>query len=99
MNLPAGAHAPHILNVTLPGVQSETMLHELSSKGIYISNGSACSSHSKEPKSSLVAFGLSQKEAVESIRISFSANNTREDVDALAEALSEGLDRLVRAKR
>ncbi len=99
MNLPKGAHAPHVLNVTLPSVRSETMLHELSAKGIYVSNGSACSSHSKEPRSSLVAFGLTAKEAGESIRISFSAQNTHEEIDALAEALEAALARLVRAGR
>ena len=39
--------APHILNITLPGIKSETMLHFLSSRGVYVSSGSACSSNSR----------------------------------------------------
>lgn len=98
-NLPKGAHAPHILNLTLPGIRSETMLHELSSKGICISSGSACSSHAKQPSAALMAFGLTAEEADCSIRISFSQNNKMEDVGALLSALEEGISHLVRAKR
>ena len=97
-NLPNGAHAPHILNLTLPNIRSETMLHELSRREICVSNGSACSSHAKHPSSALMAFGLSAAEADSSIRISFSAENTVEEVNALASALREALPRLVRVK-
>lgn len=97
-NLPAGKCAPHILNYTLPDIRSETMLHALSARGICISNGSACSSHSHHPSEALTAFGLSPAEVECSIRISFSAFNTLADVDALAAALGEELERLVRRK-
>ena len=99
LNLPQGTCAPHILNLTLPDIRSETMLHELSRSGICISHGSACSSHSKEVSSALTAFGLKREEIECSVRISFSVYNTREDVDALVEALKSALDRLVRIKR
>lgn len=97
-NLPAGKCAPHILNYTLPDIRSETMLHALSARGICISNGSACSSHSHHPSEALTAFGLSPAEVECSIRISFSAFNTLADVDALAAALGEELERLVRRR-
>ena len=97
-NLPA-ASAPHIVNVTLPSIKSETMLHFLSSKGIFVSSGSACSSHSHSPSASLMAFGLDAKEADCSIRISLSRESTREDADALIAALSEGLSSLIRIRR
>ena len=99
LNLPKGACAPHVLNLTLPDIRSETMLHSLSQKGIYISNGSACSSHSKHPSSALMSFGLTESETEASIRISFSKYNTKEDVDALAEALRESIEQLVKVKR
>ncbi len=98
-NLPKGSHAPHILNLTLPDIRSETMLHALSERGICVSNGSACSSHAKAPSSALMAFGLSSTDADRSIRISFSAYNQKEDVIALRDALEEAISRLVRAKR
>ncbi len=91
-------HAPHILNITLPNIKSETMLHYLSSLGIYVSSGSACSSNSQHTSSALTAFGRSAKEADTSIRISFSHNNTADDVAALAEALRSGLSTLSRMK-
>lgn len=92
------SHAPHILNITLPKIKSETMLHYLSSFGIYVSSGSACSSNTGHVSSALVAYGRSVAEADSSIRISLSHRNTREDIDALLEALGEGLGKLSRIK-
>ena len=97
-NIPNGTCAPHILNITLPDIRSETMLHALSADGISVSHGSACSSHSSTVSPSLLAFGLSPKDAECSIRLSFGKQNTREDVDALIASLSQALDRLVRRK-
>lgn len=92
--------APHILNITLPSIKSETMLHHLSSRGICVSSGSACSSNgAHHPSPALVAFGRSEAEADCSLRVSFSHRNTKEDVDALCDALTEGLQRLARIKR
>ena len=91
-------HAPHILNLTLPDIKSETMLHFLSSTSIYVSSGSACSSNTGHISSALTAYGRSEREADCSIRISFSHNNTKEEVDLLALALEEGLRRLARIK-
>lgn len=92
-------HAPHILNLTLPSIKSETMLHYLSSEGIFVSSGSACSSNGGHLSSALTAYGRSETEADSSIRISFSANNTEDEVDALVEALAVGLSKLVRIRR
>ena len=90
--------APHILNITLPKIKSETMLHFLSSYGIYVSSGSACSSNSNHGSSALVAFGRSAEEADYSVRVSFSHRNTSEDVDALVDALKIGLEKLSRVR-
>ncbi len=97
LNLPEVA-APHVLSVTLPGIKSETMLHFLSGKGIYVSSGSACSSHSKGASPTLLSFGLTAAEADSTVRISLSRMNTDADVDALVYALGEGLETLVRIK-
>ncbi len=92
-------HAPHILNLTLPSIKSETMLHYLSSEGIFVSSGSACSSNGGHLSSALTAYGRSMEDADSSIRVSFSPSNTEEDVDALCEALAQGLEKLARIKR
>lgn len=96
VNAPKGLRAPHILSLVLPDVKSETMLNALSQKGICISSGSACSSRSRELSASLTAFGLTPEQIGSTVRISFSAYNTKEDVDALVAAIEEELAHLVR---
>ncbi len=91
-------HAPQIVNITLPKIKSETMLHYLSSLGIYVSSGSACSSNSGHTSSALVAYGRTPEEADYSIRISLSARNEKEDIDALISALETGISKLARVK-
>ncbi len=90
--------APHIVNLTLPAIKSETMLHYLSSLGIFVSSGSACSSNGGHLSSALTAFGRSEAEADTSIRISLSHRNLKEDIDALVEGLCGGLTKLSRIK-
>ena len=99
INRPSGEYASHILNVTLLNIKSETVLHFLSADGVFVSSGSACSSHSSTPSGTLISFGLTPAQADCSLRISFSEYNTKEDVDALYESLKSALARLVRIKR
>ena len=99
LNLPAGECAPHIVNLQLPAIKSETMLHFLSAQGICVSSGSACSSHAKHTSPSLAAFGLTAAQADSSLRVSLSPYNTREDIDALLHALTRGALTLVRMRR
>ena len=99
LNLPTGKCAPHVINLTLPDIKSETMLHALSADGICVSNGSACSSHSHDVSSSLIAFGLSAAQAECSIRISLGRQNTEEDVDRLVDALATRIPTLVKIHR
>lgn len=90
-------HAPHILNITMPKIKSETVLHDLSAKGIFVSSGSACASNSSHKASrALIAFGTTEDEADTSIRISLSPESTRQEADALIEALKDSLSRLAR---
>lgn len=98
LNLPTNA-AGHIVSLTLPGIRSETMLHFLSEKGIFVSAGSACSSHAHGPSGTLLAFGLSPADADRTLRVSFGSQNTVDDIDRLADALRDGIGRLVRAGR
>lgn len=99
LNIPDGRVAPHIINITLPSIKSESMLHYLSGNGIYISSGSACSSHAKTPSVPLTAFGLTPFEADCSLRISLSEFNVKEDIDRLVSCLDTGIKTLVRIKR
>ena len=90
--------APHIVNVTLPKIKSETMLHYLSSLDIFVSSGSACSSNGGHTSSALTAYGRTEAEADTSIRISLSHRNEKDDIDGLIEGLKSGLARLSRIR-
>ena len=99
VNVPDCRYAPHIMSLTLPGVRSETMLHFLSSKGVFVSSGSACSSNSGHKSHVLLSFGLPEKEADSTIRVSFGVQNTEKDVENLVNALEMGLSSLSRRTR
>lgn len=98
LNLPEVA-APHILNITLPQIKSEVMLHFLSAKNIYVSGGSACSSNHPAISRALKAFGLNDLRADCSIRLSLSYTNTKEEVDHVVCGIEDGLNSLIRRKK
>jgi len=87
------AGAPHILNVSFPGLKSEVLLHYLERDGVYVSAGSACSAKSTKPSHVLAAMGLSDSEIDGALRFSFSAMNQMDEVlpaaDCLARAVKE----------
>lgn len=86
--------APHILNVSFGGVRSEVVLHSLEMQDIYVSSGSACSSHKKEPSYVLSEIGVPRKMIDGSIRFSLSEFNTEEDIDVVIGALKTIIPRL-----
>ena len=97
LNLPKN-NAPHILNMSVIGIRSEITLHDLSSKGIYVSSGSACSSNSpKKTHNPLTAFGLDTKMADSAVRVSLCPDNTVEEAQYFIECLKETIGK--RAKR
>ena len=77
--------APHILSVSLPGYPSQNIVSELDERGIFISAGSAC--HKGKASHVLTAMGLDKATATGTIRLSFSEDTTRGNVDALYVAL------------
>lgn len=78
-----------VLNVSFLGIKAEILLHSLERHNIYVSTGSACSSHKPQPSHVLKAMGLSQKEIEGAIRISFSQNTTDEEIIFAAEKIAE----------
>ncbi|MEE0060842.1 MAG: cysteine desulfurase family protein [Acutalibacteraceae bacterium] len=86
----------YIVNFSVVGIRSETMLHFLAEKNIYVSSGSACSKG--KPSYVLTAMGLDKKLADSAIRVSFSHDNTKEDIDRLVETINDGINSLVRIK-
>jgi len=86
--------APHILSISVPGIRSEIMLRFLSERGIFISAGSACSSKNADNRV-LSNFGLDNKRADSTLRISFSKYNSKEETLILAKAIDEGNKNLI----
>lgn len=85
-----GEALPYVLNFSAGSVRSETMLHFLEERGIYVSSGSACAKG--KPSHVLAAMGLSRDRADSALRVSFSKYNTKEDIDALCGAVARGLE-------
>jgi cysteine desulfurase len=79
--------APHVLNVSVAGADSEALLMHLDLAGIAASSGSACSTGSVEPSHVLVAMGVPRDLALGAIRFSFGHESTVEDVDRVAEVM------------
>ena len=88
---------PYLLNFSALGIRSETMLHFLALRGIYVSSGSACAKGKQSHV--LKAAGLPDSRISSAIRVSFSRESTERDADALAEGVREGLACLARARR
>lgn len=99
INTPSCRHADHIISLTIPGIRSETMLHFLSSRGIYVSSGSACSSNTGHKSHVLLSYGMSENEADSTIRVSLGKCNSESDIEKLCGALSCGIASLARKTR
>jgi cysteine desulfurase len=80
-----GPRAPHITNVSVPGVDSESMLMALDLRGVACSAGSACQSGSITPSHVLSAIGVSPDLASAAIRMSLGMLTTDACIDRVAE--------------
>lgn len=82
----SGEAAPHILNLSL-GVRGEVMLHALEAEGVYVGNGSACSTHKREMSAAFRAMNAGRQAAETAVRFSLGMMNTIEEMDAAADAV------------
>lgn len=81
--------APHVVNVLVHGIESETLILQLDRRGFCVSGGSACSSHSLDSSHVLKAIGISRDDALGSLRVSLGNATTAEEIDAFVEAFNE----------
>jgi len=88
--------SPYILSIYFNNIKAEVLLHHLEIQGIYVSTGSACSSHKPKNKQShvLLAMGLKQSAIEGAIRISFSGQNEIEDIKYTIENLKNIISKL-----
>ena len=88
-----------VLNISFLGVKAEILLHALETHGIYVSTGSACSSHKPQPSHVLVAMGCDKKTVEGALRISCSTPLSEEDEDKLIFALKKEVEIIRRAMK
>lgn len=78
-----------VLNVSFIGIKAEILLHALETHGIYVSTGSACSSHKPQPSHVLTAMGLNKAEISGAVRFSFDDSISDEDIEVTAAAVEK----------
>ena len=91
-----GKRCPSVLNVTFEGTRGEVLLHTLEQDGIFVSTGSACSSHKTGDSHVLSAMSMTHKEIEGAIRFSFSEFNTIEEMDYVIERTKVAVERFRR---
>lgn len=85
---------PSILNLTIDGVNGDSLLITLDMKGIAASTGSACAMSLEEPSHVLKAIGRGEEGAKSSVRFSLGQDNSLEEMDYIVSALKEGVEYL-----
>lgn len=83
-----GAHLPGILNIGIPGVRGESLVHLLDLKGICVSAASACSAGADVPSHVLLSMGYRAEEAMEALRISYGRGNTEQEAEEIVRAVA-----------
>ena len=91
--------APHIVSVAFVGVRSEVLLHTLEEKNIYVSAGSACSTHKRSGSPTLTAIGIPKEQMESTVRFSFCEMTTKEELQYTLMGLREVLPVLRRYAR
>ena len=81
-----------IVNFSTGCINSQTFINYLNTRAVYVSGGSACDKG--EPSHTLLAMGCADLTVRTALRVSFCADNTAEDVDALLAGLRDGLQEL-----
>lgn len=91
--------APHVVTAVFPGLKSETLLHTLEMRDIYVSSGSACSSNKPQLSPTLLAMGYSRKEIEGAIRFSLGHATSETDILTALSAVREETELLLSISR
>lgn len=86
--------SPYITSISVSGVRSEVLLHALEDMGVFVSAGSACSSNKPAVSRTLSAIGLEEKYLSSTVRFSFSAGTTEEEVALAVDAMRSVIPKL-----
>ncbi len=91
-----GENSGNVLNVSFVGIKAEILLHSLERHEIYVSTGSACSTHKPELSKVLLAMGLTKKEIEGAVRFSLDMDITEADIDNAIEAVTDEVKQIRR---
>ncbi len=80
--------SPYILNISIPKILGETVVHIFEAKEMYVSTGSACSSKLRKPEKTIYAMTKNEDLAKTTVRISLSHLTTYDEVDKLLEVIN-----------
>lgn len=94
-NAPNPQNVSRIMSLRFDGIDAETLVVMLGERGICVSAGSACDSHSSEPSHVLKAIGLSDEQSRSTIRVSFSEYNTVKEAHEAAKIVAECVSLLI----
>jgi cysteine desulfurase len=89
-----GAHAPHILSISVPGADSEALLMHLDLQGVCASSGSACTTGSVEPSHVMTAMGVPREVALGALRFSLGHGSSTADVARVAEVFPKVVEKV-----
>ena len=87
--------APHVINASFLGIRSETLLHALENREVYVSTGSACSSNHPGLSHVLTAVGYDKKRTDSAIRFSLSFETKKEDIEYAIKQVKEAVEMLL----
>ena len=90
----SGNRLPHNLNICFPKCEAESLMILLDMNGICVSVGSACSSGDLAPSPTLVAIGMDEQDIHSCIRLTFSGNETQEELDFVCKTLKHCVESL-----
>lgn len=82
------------ISITIDGVDSETLMTLADLSGVVIAKGSACQSYVKTPSRALLSIGLTEQQALSTIRITLSEDNTENEIYIAADILTELIERI-----
>ena len=97
INSPADPALPGVVNISIPGTESDALLLLLDSEGVSASAGSACSAGVPRPSHVLIAMGIAEELADASLRISIGASNTSDEINKVISLMPSVVERARKA--
>jgi cysteine desulfurase len=85
---------PNVVSLTIDGVNAEKLVTMCDLMGVIIGKGSACQSHEPKPSEALLAVGLTEEQALNTVRISLDESNTEEEIKEAAAIITKLIERI-----